>query len=132
MVRAMPENATKILEQLSMPLGESIRDINKWSNNLMARQLLLTLAAEDNPYIATEAHGAEVVIQQLKALELPNDSLVIENGSGLSRLERISAQQLGAMLVKAFHRPVMAELIASLPIWGWMAPLKRECSPRRH
>ena len=118
LVRAMPENAIKVLEQPSMPLGESIRDINKWSNNLMARQLLLTLAAEDNPYNATEAHGAEVVSQQLKALQLPNDSLVIENGSGLSRIERISAQQLGAMLVKAFHRPVMAELIASLPILG--------------
>lgn len=118
LVRAMPENAIKVLEQFSMPLGESIRDINKWSNNLMARQLLLTLAAEDNPNNATEAHGAEVVSQQLKALQLPNDSLVIENGSGLSRIERISAQQLGAMLVKAFHRPVMAELIASLPILG--------------
>jgi D-alanyl-D-alanine carboxypeptidase/D-alanyl-D-alanine-endopeptidase (penicillin-binding protein 4) len=117
-VRAMPENAIKVLEQLSMPLGESIRDINKWSNNLMARQLLLTLASEDNPYNATESHGADVVNQQLKALQLPSDSLVIENGSGLSRLERISAQQLGVMLVKAFHRPVMAELIASLPILG--------------
>lgn len=117
-VSAMPENATKVLEQLSMPLGESIRDINKWSNNLMARQLLLTMAAEDNPNNATEAHGAEVVCQQLKALQLPSDSLVVENGSGLSLLERISAQQLGAILVKAFHRPVMAELIASLPILG--------------
>lgn len=118
LVRAMPENAIKILEQLSMPLGESIRDINKWSNNLMARQLLLTLAAEDNPHNATEVYGAEVVTQQLEALQLPSDSLVIENGSGLSRLERISAQQLGAMLVKAFHRPVMAELMASMPILG--------------
>lgn len=118
LVRAMPENAIKVFEQLSMPLGESIRDINKWSNNLMARQLLLTMAAEDNPYNATEAHGAEVISQQLTALKLPHETLVIENGSGLSRLERISAQQLGAMLVKAFHRPVMAELIASLPILG--------------
>ncbi len=102
LVRAMPENAIKVLEQLSMPLGESIRDINKWSNNLMARQLLLTLAAEDNPNNATEAHGAEVVSQQLKALQLPNDSLVIENGSGLSRIERISAQQLGLCWSKHF------------------------------
>lgn len=117
-VHAVPENAIKVLEQASIPLGESIRDINKWSNNLMARQLLLTVAAEDNPNHATESHGAEVIRQQLNALQLPSDSLVIENGSGLSRLERINAQQLGAMLVKAFHRPVMAELLASLPILG--------------
>lgn len=118
LVSKVPDNASKVLAQLSMPLGESIRDINKWSNNLMARQLLLTLAAEDNPLNATEAHGAEVIQQQLAALKLADDSIVIENGSGLSRIERISARQLGMMLVKAFQRPVMAELIASLPILG--------------
>jgi D-alanyl-D-alanine carboxypeptidase/D-alanyl-D-alanine-endopeptidase (penicillin-binding protein 4) len=117
-VQAMPENATKLFEQHSAPLGESVRDINKWSNNLMARQLLLTLAAEDNPWMATEAHGAEVVKQQLAQLQLASDTLVVENGSGLSRVERIGAEQLGRMLVKAFHRPVMPELLASLPIVG--------------
>ncbi|MDP3609032.1 MAG: D-alanyl-D-alanine carboxypeptidase/D-alanyl-D-alanine-endopeptidase [Methylophilus sp.] len=117
-VQAMPENATKLFEQHSAPLGESIRDINKWSNNVMARQLLLTLAAEDNPWLATEAHGAEVIKQQLIQLQLPHDGLVIENGSGLSRIERIGAAQLGRMLVKAFHRPVMPELLASLPVLG--------------
>jgi serine-type D-Ala-D-Ala carboxypeptidase/endopeptidase (penicillin-binding protein 4) len=117
-VQAMPENASMLFQQLSVPLGESIRDINKWSNNLMARQLLLTLAAEDNRWTATEAHGAEVIKQQLTQLQLSNDSLTIENGSGLSRIERVSAEQLGRMLVKAFHRPVMPELLASLPILG--------------
>jgi serine-type D-Ala-D-Ala carboxypeptidase/endopeptidase (penicillin-binding protein 4) len=117
-VQAMPENATKLFEQHSAPLGESVRDINKWSNNVMARQLLLTLAAEDNAWLATEAHGAEVIKQQLTQLQLPSDTLIIENGSGLSRVERIGAAQLGRMLVKAFHRPVMPELLASLPILG--------------
>ncbi len=117
-VQSLPDNASKIHEQYSLPMGEVIRDINKWSNNLMARQLLLTLAAVDNPWLATEAHGAEVIKRKLTQLQLPSDSLVIDNGSGLSRIERISAEQLGQMLVKAFHRAVMPELIASLPILG--------------
>ena len=84
----------------------------------MARQLLLTLAAADNPALATEAHGADVVKQQLAKLNVPMDALVLENGSGLSRIERLSAGQLGAMLVRAYHRPVMPEFMASLPILG--------------
>jgi D-alanyl-D-alanine carboxypeptidase/D-alanyl-D-alanine-endopeptidase (penicillin-binding protein 4) len=44
--------------------------------------------------------------------------LVLENGAGLSRIERISASHLAALLRDAYHSPVMAELIASLPIYG--------------
>jgi len=42
--------------------------------------------------------------------------LVIENGSGLSRAERISAEHLGKMLVRAYSSPVMPEYMASMPI----------------
>lgn len=117
-VTAIPASATYMFQQLSAPLGEQVRDINKWSNNLMARQLLLTIAAEDNPALANELHGAEVVKQQLAKLNLPMDALVLENGSGLSRVERLTAGQLGNMLVRAYHRPVMPEFMASLPILG--------------
>ena len=60
-VQDLPLGATKILEQVSDPLGYVVRDINKWSNNLMARQLLLTLAAEKGGAPATEAKGAAVI-----------------------------------------------------------------------
>jgi D-alanyl-D-alanine carboxypeptidase/D-alanyl-D-alanine-endopeptidase (penicillin-binding protein 4) len=117
-IRPTPERAVKMLEHWSAPLGEQVQDINKWSNNLMARQLLLTLAAVDDATLATEQHGAEVIKQQMVKLNMPMGALVVENGSGLSRLERVSAGQLGGMLVRAFHRPVMPELMASLPILG--------------
>ena len=108
--------ATKILEQVSNPLGYVVRDINKWSNNLMARQLLLTLAAEKSGAPATEAKGAEVIKTWLANKGFNFNELVIENGSGLSRLERISATHLAQMLVGAYNSPVMPELMASLPI----------------
>jgi D-alanyl-D-alanine carboxypeptidase/D-alanyl-D-alanine-endopeptidase (penicillin-binding protein 4) len=115
-VQDLPIGATKILEQKSDPLGYVIRDINKWSNNLMARQLMLTLAAEKAGVPATEMQGALVINSWLANKGMHFDELKIENGSGLSRTERISAEHLGKMLVSAYHSPVMPELMASLPI----------------
>lgn len=112
----MPFNTVKVVEQLSDPLGYVVRDINKWSNNLMARQLLLTIAAEKDSVPATEAKGIAAIKIWLQAKGLNFNELVIENGSGLSRLERISAEHLGQMLVVAYHGAVMPELMASLPI----------------
>lgn len=115
-LQAVPPHAVKILEQQSEPLGSIVRDINKWSNNVMARQLLLTLAAEKTGAPATETKGASVVQQWFAAQGLNASELVIENGSGLSRTERISADLLGKMLVHAYKSPVMPEMMASLPI----------------
>lgn len=109
-------SAIKVIEQLSDPLGYVVRDINKWSNNLMAKQLLLTIAAESNNPPASEAKGSLAVKTWLVSKGLEFDELVIENGSGLSRIERISAAHLGQVLVSAYNSTVMAEFMASLPI----------------
>ncbi len=113
---SMPFSAVKVIEQLSDPLGYVVRDINKWSNNLMARQLLLTIAAEKESAPATEAKGAAAINSWLRGKGMTFNELVIENGSGLSRIERISAEHLGQMLMAAYHSAVMPELMASLPI----------------
>jgi D-alanyl-D-alanine carboxypeptidase/D-alanyl-D-alanine-endopeptidase (penicillin-binding protein 4) len=120
-IQDKPTSAVKVLEQLSDPLGYVVRDINKWSNNLMARQLLLTIAAEKTLLPATESNGAAVIKlwlagKNFNGKSLSFDELVIENGSGLSRTERISAEHLSQMLVSAYNSPVMPEFISSLPI----------------
>ena len=120
-----PIHAVKVLEQVSDPLGYVERDINKWSNNLMARQLLLTMAAEKLGAPATEAKGATVIKEWLASKSIKADELVIENGSGLSRIERISAAHLGQMLVGAYNSPVMPELMASLPILAQDGTVKK-------
>ena len=124
-VQDTPASAVKVLEQLSEPLGYVLRDINKWSNNLMARQLLLTIAAEKLSPPATEANGEKAIKSWLSAKGLNFKELVIENGSGLSRVERISAEHLGQMLVNAYHSPVMPELMASLPILSHDGTIKK-------
>lgn len=115
-VAEKPASAVKLLEQMSEPLGTVVRDINKWSNNVMAKQLLLTLAAEKNGLPVTEQAGAEVIKRWLQTNHFNFDELVIENGSGLSRIEQISAEHLGQLLVWAYNSPIMPEMMASLPI----------------
>jgi len=113
---AMPSNNVKLLQQDSRALGQILPDMNKWSNNLMARQLLLSIAGEKIGAPATEESGAQQVNLWLATLGLNFNELVIENGSGLSRIERISAQHMGQLLVSAYFSPVMPELMSSLPI----------------
>ena len=120
-----PASAIKVLEQYSEPLGSIVRDINKWSNNVMARQLLLTIAAEKSSVPATEAKGASVIQSWLAANGLKFDELVIENGSGLSRTEQISAEHMGQLLVHAYNSPVMPEMMASLPILSLDGTIKQ-------
>ena len=100
----------------SEPLAEIVRDINKFSNNVMARQLYLTLAAEmggapARPELALVAIRQLLVQRGIKAPEL-----VMENGSGLSRLERASAATIAAVLQSAWRSPVMPEFVSSLPV----------------
>ena len=105
---------------LSPPLSEVIRDINKFSNNTMARQLFLTLGAADTASIA----------QSIAAIsnwlgDQPFPELVLENGAGLSRTERISAHHLADILNRAALSPYSAELEASLPILGMDGTVKK-------
>jgi D-alanyl-D-alanine carboxypeptidase/D-alanyl-D-alanine-endopeptidase (penicillin-binding protein 4) len=100
----------------SESLSEAVRDINKYSNNVMARQLFLTLAAEVAGPPARADEAAKVVKQWLASKKISAPELMLENGSGLSRVERISAAHLGALLASAWRSPVMPELMASLPL----------------
>jgi len=100
----------------SESLPEIVRDINKFSNNVMARQLYLTLGAQFGGAPATTDNALRAVRQWLQLKNIPAPELVIENGSGLSRLERASAATLAALLQDAWKSPVMPEFMASLPV----------------
>ena len=113
----VPATAAKIASQRSLALSEIVRDINKFSNNVMARQLLLSIGATGGAQ-STPEKGARAVQQFLAGKGLPMPQLVIENGSGLSRIERVSARDLGQMLLTAYRSPVMPEFIASMPLVG--------------
>jgi D-alanyl-D-alanine carboxypeptidase/D-alanyl-D-alanine-endopeptidase (penicillin-binding protein 4) len=102
----------------SPPLGEIIRSINKNSNNVMTRQLIYTLGAEVAGAPGTRASGVAAVRDLLAARGLAVDSLMLENGAGLSRDERASMQLFADLLRAAYSSPYAPEFIASLSLGG--------------
>lgn len=112
-----PAGAVTLLAESSPALGEVLREMNKWSSNVIARQVLATLGAGASTSDAVAA-GVEVALAHLTQAGIPTEGLVIENGSGLSRVARVRAASLGKLLLTAWQRPYMPEFIASLPIAG--------------
>lgn len=116
-----PPAAKELFSDESAPLADVVRDMNKWSSNVIARQLLASLgqagmrADEAQDMVAA---GAQATAAVLAAARVDTSGLVIENGSGLSRRERIRADSLGALLLAAWQRPWMPEYIAALPVAG--------------
>ena len=108
----------------SPPLAEVIRDINKFSNNVMAQQLFLTLSL-GRPGGAGIDASREALRGWWQARFGADDVPVLDNGSGLSRSERITPQALARMLQSAYGSGAMPELMASLPIAGIDGTLKR-------
>jgi D-alanyl-D-alanine carboxypeptidase/D-alanyl-D-alanine-endopeptidase (penicillin-binding protein 4) len=125
----------------SPPLAEVIRDINKNSNNVMARQLFLTLGAaadtrqdslgepaRDTP--ASVDRSISRVQSWLAEQGLAMPELVLQNGSGLSRQERISAASLARLLTLAWNGNEMPNFLASLPLAGVDGTMKdRQVAP---
>ena len=138
-------DARLIAQQESAPLADVVREINKFSNNVMARQVFLTLG-NDAPSArdivsgragdikeanlggtapATAERARQRVGDWLTGRGLRFPELVLDNGSGLSRSERISAGSLNRLLQDAWRSPVMPELAASLPIVGIDGTMKK-------
>ncbi len=115
---ATPPEAVLFHRFESEPLASLVRDINKYSNNVMARQLFLTLSAEKSGAPGEAAASARIVRDWLAAKGIEAPGLVIENGSGLSRADRISAGALAAVMRAAWAGPVMPELVSSLSLFA--------------
>ncbi len=115
---AIPAETAPTLVWQSKPLGEVVRSINKNSNNVMTRQLLYTLGAETAGAPGTRDSGVAAVRELLTARGLDIDSLVLQNGAGLSRDERASMQLFVDLLRTAYRSPYAPEFMASLSLGG--------------
>jgi hypothetical protein len=124
-VPGMAPTAAPLLRFTSEPLTEALVRLNKYSNNLMTRNLFLTLGAERYGAPATPEKGARAVRDALMQRGIPTRKLVLENGAGLSRIERISADALTRMLHAAYRSPLFAEFQSALPIVAIDGTLKR-------
>lgn len=172
----VPEGRVPSWVQPSLPLADVLRGINKYSNNVMTQQVLLTLGMHQGGKVSTPSDSGDPdadvdsvsvsngdAAEQTDAVADPGEPFlkgsasfgvsssgssvgtfqsgraaialwwkpqwgqppVVDNGAGLSRDARISAQALGRMLQAAWAAPVMPEFVASLPIAGVDGTLRR-------
>lgn len=120
----VPAGLQPVFSNPSPPLSQVVRDINKYSNNVMTQQLLLTLGLHKGG--AGRFDSARAVVGQWWRQRVgADDALVLDNGAGLSRDARLSPRALARMLQQAWASPVMPEFIASLPIAGVDGTLRR-------
>ena len=102
----------------SPSLADVIKSINKYSNNMMTRQLLLTLGLQHGGAPASIETGIDAVRTYLSDIGIDHSELIMANGSGLSRDTRLTAGLLGAVLQRGFRIATMPEFVASLPLAG--------------
>lgn len=122
---ATPAAAQLLLGFDSAPLSELVRDINRYSNNAMSMMLYLNHGAHRLGAPATWDKAERALRDWLgeRALELPH--LVLENGSGLSRVERLTAAGAARLLAWAAQQPFYHAFAASLPATGQEGTLQR-------
>ncbi len=112
------EDAELVLTWRSRPLGDVIRLVNKNSNNVMTRQLLYTMGAESFEPPGTRAKGVAAIDELLQERGIAADSVIVDNGAGLSRDARLSAAILVQLLQEAARGIYAPEFISSLALGG--------------
>jgi D-alanyl-D-alanine carboxypeptidase/D-alanyl-D-alanine-endopeptidase (penicillin-binding protein 4) len=133
---ATPPDSRLLAEHVSRTLPEIVRDTNKPSDNTLARTIFLSLGAlEADPVLGSHPQAGSVdptlarsdaaVRNWMRAHSIKDAGLVLENGSGLSRTERISPVQMGSLLQAGLRSNWAPEFLASIPIVGVDGTMRR-------
>ena len=109
-----PAAATPLAQVVSARLRTVVAEMDRESDNFTAEMVLKALGAAVGTG-GTTAAGAVVVERALAAANIPLTGVRIVDGSGLSLLDRLTAQALAALLVAVWndvgmHRPFWASL----------------------
>jgi D-alanyl-D-alanine carboxypeptidase/D-alanyl-D-alanine-endopeptidase (penicillin-binding protein 4) len=132
----MPPDARLLAEHAARALPEVLRDINKPSDNALARTLFLSLGSlEADPALgshalppssdATSVRAERTVRTWLRNHAIDDTGAVFENGSGLSRIERLTPLQLAALLQAGLKSQWAPEFLSSIPIVGVDGTMRR-------
>ena len=122
----VPKNAKLLASSVSDPLSKVVVDINKFSNNPMARMVFLALSEKSGEQaVHTADLSASRIVKWMEKQGIATEGFSVENGSGLSRDVRITPRQLAEVLDAAWHHPLRAELVSSLPITGVDGTMRR-------
>ena len=116
-----PADAKLLARRESRPWGEVLRVVNKTSDNPLTRMLFLSLglaAARTEPQAPTAELAAREVKRWFAERGIDSAGLVMENGSGLSRTEKITPMQMALVMRSALNGPWASELLMSIPMAG--------------
>ncbi len=120
-----PGSADVLATAESKPLAQILGDMMKWSNNYVAEMLVKGLASENGVKPATMAAGMQQLEKYLDSIGLKKGSYSFVNASGFSRVNRLSAEQLGKVLESLRDNfTSFPEYLTSLPIGGVDGTLK--------
>lgn len=110
----------------SRPLADLIKVANKWSHNIMTRHMALAVGASRKGAPATLEKARTSLLDVLREAGIDTQGMFIDNGSGLSRVARISPKQLGQVLQAGWDSPRRPEFITSLSISGVDGTTRRQ------
>lgn len=133
---ATPAGTRLLAEHVARALPETVRDTNKISDNLLARTLYLSMGSLEYddwygsralPVSAepTAARAERAVRGWMRAQGIVDTGMVLENGSGLSRIEKISPLQLAQVLKAGLSSRWSPEFLSSLPIAALDGTMRR-------
>lgn len=123
-----PAAARVLQTHWGRPLAESLRGALKRSDNVQLRLLYQRLGAEGRDLPAaggTSERAAAVTQAWLQRQQLDSTGLIMDNGAGLSRTERISAASLAALIRHMLKSPQAPEWLSGLPLAGVDGTLRR-------
>ena len=122
----VPAQASERFTFESPPLADVVRDTNKFSNNVLAQQLYLSLADPAGTGRSDFAQARRALERWWQQRLGPTWSVPeMGNGSGLNREAAISVGALGHLLQLAWNSGLMPDLAASLPASGLDGTLRR-------
>lgn len=127
-----PKKTKPLFVWRSRPLADSLRPLNKWSNNAMSRSLLLSIGASGKKGPVSRTDGVQAMVRHLKSRGLDTSVLKVDNGAGLSRDVRASAKFFVDLLRLAWQQATMPEFISSLSIAGRDGTTRRRYARAKH
>ena len=123
--KSLPENARWLLSAQSEDLAQMIRYTNKWSNNVLARHIFLTLGDSSGKGLNYEKSRHRLQQWLTDTVGLSKGAIYLDNGSGLSRRAHVSARAMTDLLRYGYFNVRAAEWFSSFPISATDGTMKR-------
>ena len=114
---ATPAGTTVVAQRDSIPVGELMKPFLKLSNNMHA-ETLVKAAGEQASGRGTWDDGITTLEKDFSSLGMNSATLSLVDGSGLSRMDEVSPDQISSLLIAAQGKPWFLQFYDALPVAG--------------